>query len=58
MTSEDIKRVEIHLVANDGRIFYGVADNNIVTNMIYKFVKFIELDKDRFREADVKEFIK
>lgn len=58
MNSKDIERVGIYLVSKDGRIFYGKANDDIIRGMIFEFVKFVELDKDKFVDVNVKEVLK
>lgn len=58
MTTNDIKSVQILIQSNDGEILVGNTSDNILIGMIASYVRFINVDEEKFAEMDIKELLK
>lgn len=58
MTTNDIKNVQILVNLNNGERLIGVTDDRILINMIAGFVKFIQVDENKFYSIALKEVMK
>lgn len=58
MTTNDIKNVQILVNLKDGQKLLGVTNDKILINMIAGFVKFVQVDEEKFASIKIKEIIK
>lgn len=58
MTTNDIKNVQILVNLKNGEKLIGVTDDKILINMIAGFVKFVQVDENKFDSIALKEIIK
>lgn len=58
MTTNDVKNVQILMNLKNGEKLIGVTDDKILINMIAGFVKFIQVDENKFDSIALKEVMK
>ena len=58
MTTNDIKNVQILVNLKNGEKLIGVTDDRILINMIAGFVKFVQVDEEKFDSIALKEVMK
>ena len=58
MTTNDVKNVQILMNLKNGEKLIGVTDDKILINMIAGFVKFIQVDENKFNSIALKEVMK
>lgn len=58
MTTNDIKNVQILVNLKNGEKLIGVTDDKILINMIAGFVKFVQIDENKFDSIALKEVMK
>lgn len=58
MTTNDIKNVQILVNLKNGEKLIGVTGDKILINMIAGFVKFVQIDENKFYSIALKEVMK
>ena len=58
MTTNDGKNVQILMNLKNGEKLIGLTDDKILINMIAGFVKFIQVDENKFDSIALKEVMK
>ena len=58
MTTNDIKNLQILVNLKNGEKLIGVTDDKILINMIAGFVKFVQIDENKFDSIALKEVMK
>lgn len=58
MTTNDIKNVQILVNLKNGEKLIGVTDDKILINMIAGFVKFVQIEENKFYSIALKEVMK
>ena len=58
MTTNDIKNVQILVNLKNGEKLIGVTDDKILIKMIAGFVKFVQVDENKFSSIALKEIMR
>lgn len=57
MTTDDIKSVQIMLETKDGEVLIGTTSDNILIKMIASYVRFVKMDRAKFKSVPIKDII-
>ena len=57
MTTNDIEKMQILLCCKNGEKLLGVTSDKFMLNYIAEFVKFVQVDMDKFSEISIKELL-
>ena len=58
MTTNDVKNVQILMNLKNGEKLIGVTDDKTLINMIAGFVKFVQVDENKFSSIALKEIMR
>lgn len=58
MTTNDIKEAQIAIIGKNGEVLIGNTSDKILINMIASYVKFVQVDENRFLQIPIKEIAK
>lgn len=58
MTTDSVKCVQILISCKNGEKLIGVTDDKILIKMIAGFVKFVQVDENKFSSIALKEIMR
>lgn len=58
MTTDNVKSIQILISCKNGEKLIGVTDDQILINIIAGFVKFVQVDENKFDSIALKEIMR
>jgi hypothetical protein len=58
ITLDDIVKIQVYMISNDGRVFVGTCENEMTKTIVASTTTFIELDSDKVASINIEDYIK